>query len=191
MYFHVSYPHVPSPGSSPLATEVLFGKCRFYYLRHNFSHALEVANVGVASHPNFLPALIEKMRVLLALQDWEQAVETAQRCACVCVRERELALGRCNNLQQLATYSLSPSLSSLSLSLSLARSLSLSLRCLSRDSSCLEAHSILIAEQLSQRGDYRSAASHLGDLTAQLDQSEPHTHWLYHQMALCPARLVS
>ena len=59
--------------------EALFGKARFYVLRYNFSHALEVLNQVVAGYPGFLPGLVEKMRVQLALQDWEQAVETAHR----------------------------------------------------------------------------------------------------------------
>jgi len=64
----------------PKMVEPLFGKARFYVLRYNFSHALEVLNQVVAGHPGFLPALVEKMKVQLALQDWEQAVETAHRC---------------------------------------------------------------------------------------------------------------
>lgn len=30
-------------------------------------------------YPDFIPALIEKMRLQLALQDWDQTLETAQR----------------------------------------------------------------------------------------------------------------
>jgi tetratricopeptide repeat protein 21B len=36
-------------------------------------------NQAVASYPDFLPALIEKMKAQLALQDWDQAMETAHR----------------------------------------------------------------------------------------------------------------
>lgn len=60
--------------------DALFGKARFLLLRCNFSHSLEVLNQAVASYPGFLPAIIEKMKVLLALQDWEQAIDTAHRC---------------------------------------------------------------------------------------------------------------
>ena len=59
--------------------EALFGKARFYVQRYNFTHALDTLNQVVAGYPGFLPALIEKMKVQLTLQDWEQAVETAQR----------------------------------------------------------------------------------------------------------------
>ena len=34
---------------------------------------------AVVAFPNFLPALIEKMKIQMALQDWEQTVETAHR----------------------------------------------------------------------------------------------------------------
>ena len=63
----------------PKPVDVLFAKARFYLLRYNFSHSLEVLNQAVAAYPGFVPALIEKMKVHLALQDWEQVVETAQR----------------------------------------------------------------------------------------------------------------
>lgn len=74
----ISHSDIPS-SSAPKPVDTLFGECQFYYQRHNFSHALEQANLAVASYPRFLPALVEKMRVQLALQDWDQAVETAQR----------------------------------------------------------------------------------------------------------------
>jgi len=60
-------------------SETLFGKSLFFLHRYNFSHALDVVNQAVASHEGFVPALIEKMKLQLALQDWDQAVETAQR----------------------------------------------------------------------------------------------------------------
>ena len=66
-----SPPPLPSP-SSPQA--------RYYLSRHNFSHALDLLNLAVASYPGCVPALLDKMKVQLALQDWEQPMETAQRC---------------------------------------------------------------------------------------------------------------
>ena len=80
-FSHVSIPPIPIPPSpgSPTPVDVLLGKCCYYYQRHNFSHSLELASQAVAVHPRFLPPLVEKMRVQLALQDWDQAVETAQR----------------------------------------------------------------------------------------------------------------
>ncbi|KAH9507420.1 Tetratricopeptide repeat protein 21B [Bulinus truncatus] len=57
----------------------LFGKAKYFELKHNYSGALELVNQVVVSQPNFLPAFIEKMRLQLALQDWDQTLETAQR----------------------------------------------------------------------------------------------------------------
>ena len=72
----IEYSHRPE---QPKLAEALFGKARFYVQRYNFTHALDMLNQVVAGYPGFLPALIEKMKVQLTLQDWEQAVETAQR----------------------------------------------------------------------------------------------------------------
>ena len=59
--------------------DALLGKARFFLNHFNFSSSLEVLNQAVASYPDFLPALVEKMKAQLALQDWDQAVETAHR----------------------------------------------------------------------------------------------------------------
>ena len=64
-----------SPSPSPLLPQA-----RYYLSRHNFSHALDLLNQAVASYPGCVPALLDKMKVQLALQDWEQTMETAQRC---------------------------------------------------------------------------------------------------------------
>lgn len=55
------------------------GKSKLFFLRHNYSGALELINEVVVAYPGFMPALVEKMRLQLALQDWEQTLETAQR----------------------------------------------------------------------------------------------------------------
>ncbi|KAJ8385445.1 hypothetical protein AAFF_G00188970 [Aldrovandia affinis] len=57
----------------------LMGKARYYEFRQNYSGALEAMNQVVVSFPGFLPALVEKMKLLLTLQDWEQTVDAAQR----------------------------------------------------------------------------------------------------------------
>ncbi|XP_064019914.1 tetratricopeptide repeat protein 21B isoform X2 [Pogoniulus pusillus] len=57
----------------------LLGKVQYFEVRQNYSGALETANQIIANFPNFIPALIKKMKLQLALQDWEQAVETAHR----------------------------------------------------------------------------------------------------------------
>uniref|UniRef100_A0A669Q528 Tetratricopeptide repeat protein 21B n=1 Tax=Phasianus colchicus TaxID=9054 RepID=A0A669Q528_PHACC len=55
----------------------LLGKTQYFEIRQNYSGALETVNQIIANFPNFLPAFIKKMKLQLALQDWEQAVETA------------------------------------------------------------------------------------------------------------------
>uniref|UniRef100_A0A669QCM8 Tetratricopeptide repeat protein 21B n=1 Tax=Phasianus colchicus TaxID=9054 RepID=A0A669QCM8_PHACC len=57
----------------------LLGKTQYFEIRQNYSGALETVNQIIANFPNFLPAFIKKMKLQLALQDWEQAVETAHR----------------------------------------------------------------------------------------------------------------
>ncbi|XP_035377935.1 tetratricopeptide repeat protein 21B [Electrophorus electricus] len=57
----------------------LMGKVQYYEFRQNYSGALETVNQVVVSYPSFIPALVKKMKLLLSLQDWEQAVDAAQR----------------------------------------------------------------------------------------------------------------
>ena len=59
--------------------DALLGKAKFMELHRNFTTALELINQVVVSFPNFLPGLLEKMKVQLALQDWDLTLETAQR----------------------------------------------------------------------------------------------------------------
>uniref|UniRef100_A0A674KEP4 Tetratricopeptide repeat protein 21B n=1 Tax=Terrapene triunguis TaxID=2587831 RepID=A0A674KEP4_9SAUR len=63
-------------GNDPFA---LLGKAQYFEVRQNYSGALETVNQIIANFPDFLPGFIKKMKLQLALQDWEQAVETAQR----------------------------------------------------------------------------------------------------------------
>ncbi|KAL5010855.1 hypothetical protein ScPMuIL_013160 [Solemya velum] len=59
--------------------DILLGKAKYCELRRNYTGALELINQVVVSQSGFLPALVEKMKIQLALQDWDQTVETAQR----------------------------------------------------------------------------------------------------------------
>lgn len=47
--------------------------------QQNFSGALEVVNQVTLACSNFLPALVLKMKLFLARQDWDQTIETGQR----------------------------------------------------------------------------------------------------------------
>uniref|UniRef100_A0A8C6VGL8 Tetratricopeptide repeat protein 21A/21B N-terminal ARM repeat domain-containing protein n=1 Tax=Naja naja TaxID=35670 RepID=A0A8C6VGL8_NAJNA len=53
----------------------LMGKTQYFEARQNYSGALETVNQIIANFPRFLPAFIKKMKLQLALQDWEQSVE--------------------------------------------------------------------------------------------------------------------
>ncbi|OCT63545.1 hypothetical protein XELAEV_18044641mg [Xenopus laevis] len=57
----------------------MLGKAHYLEMRQNYSGALEVVNRILVNCPGFIPALIKKMKLQLALQDWEQTVETALR----------------------------------------------------------------------------------------------------------------
>ncbi|KAM8933514.1 LOW QUALITY PROTEIN: tetratricopeptide repeat protein 21B [Pelodytes ibericus] len=57
----------------------MMGKVYYLELRQNYSGALESVNRIIMTDPCFVPALVKKMKLQLALQDWEQTVETALR----------------------------------------------------------------------------------------------------------------
>ena len=59
--------------------DALFGKARSLMLQHNYGLALDLMNQAVVMVSNYLPAIIEKMKIQLAMNDWEQVVDTAQR----------------------------------------------------------------------------------------------------------------
>ena len=45
----------------------------------NFDDAIELLNQLIVVYPTFSPSLVEKMKVQLCLQDWDQVDETANR----------------------------------------------------------------------------------------------------------------
>nr|XP_058908371.1 tetratricopeptide repeat protein 21B isoform X5 [Kogia breviceps] len=57
----------------------LLGKAQCLEMRQNYSGALETVNQIIMNFPSFLPSFVKKMKLQLALQDWDQTVETAQR----------------------------------------------------------------------------------------------------------------
>ncbi|XP_004676352.2 PREDICTED: tetratricopeptide repeat protein 21A [Condylura cristata] len=57
----------------------LMGKATYFMMQQNYTGALEVVNQITLASGTFLPALVLKMRLFLARQDWEQTVETAHR----------------------------------------------------------------------------------------------------------------
>ncbi|XP_069791436.1 tetratricopeptide repeat protein 21B isoform X2 [Narcine bancroftii] len=57
----------------------MMGKAHYFEMRQNFSGALEVVNQIIVHFPGFLPAFVKKIELQLALQDWEQTIETVHR----------------------------------------------------------------------------------------------------------------
>ena len=46
---------------------------------NKFSMALEAINQAIVNYHNYVPALVERMKLYLAQQDWEQMNESAQK----------------------------------------------------------------------------------------------------------------
>ncbi|XP_036900451.1 tetratricopeptide repeat protein 21B [Sturnira hondurensis] len=57
----------------------LLGKAQCLEMRQNYVVALETVNQIIVNFPSFPPALVQKMKLQLALQDWDQMTEIAQR----------------------------------------------------------------------------------------------------------------
>jgi len=57
----------------------MFGKAQCLVLQQNYGLALDLMNQAVVMVNNFLPAIIEKMKMQLAMNDWEQVIDSAQR----------------------------------------------------------------------------------------------------------------
>ncbi|XP_063578195.1 tetratricopeptide repeat protein 21A isoform X13 [Pongo abelii] len=57
----------------------MMGKAMYFMMQQNYSEALEVVNQITVTSGSFLPALVLKMRLFLARQDWEQTVEMGHR----------------------------------------------------------------------------------------------------------------
>ncbi|RDD45285.1 Tetratricopeptide repeat protein 21B [Trichoplax sp. H2] len=66
---------------SESSTEIdaLLGKAKCFELKHNYTNSVELINRTIAAYPKYTPALIEKARMQLALQEWDQAVDTSRR----------------------------------------------------------------------------------------------------------------
>ncbi|CAE1275560.1 TTC21B [Acanthosepion pharaonis] len=59
--------------------DIILGMCQCLMLRHNFKKALELINQLIVAYSDLLPGFEEKMKLLLALKDWEQVTDTASR----------------------------------------------------------------------------------------------------------------
>ena len=66
-----------SGGSRDINSLVGMAKCHLVLKQWN--EALDSVNQAVVQFPKVLPCLLEKMNILLAMQDWDQAYETSKR----------------------------------------------------------------------------------------------------------------
>lgn len=57
----------------------MLGQVALFRKQRKPSSALEVANRIIASYPNFIPALVERMYILLEMLSWDALLEAAQR----------------------------------------------------------------------------------------------------------------
>ncbi|GFV68416.1 tetratricopeptide repeat protein 21B [Trichonephila clavipes] len=65
-----------SDNSSP---EAVFGRSKYYERQENYAKALELLNQAIVLFPKYPPTFIEKMKIHLTLEDWEQTLVAAQR----------------------------------------------------------------------------------------------------------------
>ncbi|CAG0886786.1 unnamed protein product, partial [Cyprideis torosa] len=65
----------------PLLMDTFLGKSKVFERTHSFDQALSLLNSAIVSTElqKFVPPLVEKMRCQLALHDWDQAIDTADR----------------------------------------------------------------------------------------------------------------
>lgn len=59
--------------------DAAFGYAKYREMRSNFSQALEYVNRVLAVKSDYLPAVLENMKLQLCMQDWEQCEDVAQR----------------------------------------------------------------------------------------------------------------
>ncbi|CAL1274428.1 unnamed protein product [Larinioides sclopetarius] len=65
-----------SDNSSP---EAVFGRAKYYERQENYTKALEYLNQAIVLFPKYPPAFVEKMKIHLVLEDWDQTLVAAQR----------------------------------------------------------------------------------------------------------------
>ena len=69
--------------------------------------------------------------------------------------------------------------------------LSFCFRCLTSNPSCIEAKRMLALHLLAREGAYDRAAVNIGEIIQLLDRLEPKNHFLFWDMSLAYARMVS
>ncbi|KAH3767764.1 tetratricopeptide repeat protein 21B [Pelomyxa schiedti] len=75
---HRFFDEALAKSSSP-DLEALLGLAKYMDMNKKYTQALDYLNKAIALHTWFAPALLEKARVLIAMDDWDQAMETLRR----------------------------------------------------------------------------------------------------------------
>lgn len=65
--------------SSAVPITAVLGKARCHALHYQYIQAVEVINPAIISNQSCLPLYIEKMKIQLALNEWENVIDTARR----------------------------------------------------------------------------------------------------------------
>lgn len=68
-----------SPLRSSRHMDALFAKAKLYENRLNYKEAMDTLNLLVVAYPGFTGPLVEKAKVNLSEQDWDQCLESANR----------------------------------------------------------------------------------------------------------------
>ena len=141
-------------------------------MRRNYPAALDLISQAVVSFPNFLPALVEKMKIQLAMNDWDQTVETAQRCV-------------------LPSLNFTSNFFTMKYVFAFVKHKYITFRCLLVDGHCLEAQRCMILYSLCREGNYPDATSKIQDLLQEMDRMEPKNPYLFDEFAKVFCRMVS
>ncbi len=72
--------------------DAAFGYAKYREMRSNFSQALEYVNRILAIKSDYLPAVLENMKLQLCMQDWEQCEDVAQRLILFLRKEKFISL---------------------------------------------------------------------------------------------------
>eukprot|EP00117_Sycon_ciliatum_P031489 scpid31598/ scgid0318/ Tetratricopeptide repeat protein 21B len=68
-----------SNSEAPVPPDCFLGKARYFEMRREVPGALDLVNLAVVVYRDYLPALLEKCRLQLAVHGWEQCLDATQR----------------------------------------------------------------------------------------------------------------
>jgi tetratricopeptide repeat protein 21B len=78
-FFDAAVKIVEQSGSKDRDICALLGRCKYYERKKKYERVLEDLDVIIVSFPDFLPALNEKAKTLMIMNQWDEALHTANR----------------------------------------------------------------------------------------------------------------